>query len=55
MLALRILTLPIALAVLVAMTAIVERAPEAVAATNLVIWIALPIALLFAAVRCYCR
>jgi hypothetical protein len=37
------------------MTAIAERTPEAVTTTSLVFWIALPIVLLFAAVRRYCR
>jgi hypothetical protein len=55
MLALRILTVPIALAVFVAMSAIAEKAPEAVTTTSLVFWMTLPIALLFAAVRRYCR
>lgn len=55
MLILRVLTLPIALTVLIALTAIAERAPETIATTSLVLWIMVPIALLFAAVRRYSR
>lgn len=45
MLALRILSMPIAMAAFVVLYVVATKAPEAVEATNIILWLLLPIVL----------